>query len=43
MEFRSAIVDECGTVMYWRSELTFQEEIEILDSHPEWSIVCVEI
>lgn len=43
MEFVSVIVDECGTIRYYRSELTMEQEMEILSSHPEWSIKCVEV
>ena len=43
MEFRSAIVDELGCVMFWCDELQGEEQIEcILDSHPEWSIQYIE-
>ncbi len=43
MEFRSAIVDETGWVMFWCDELQNQEQIEcILESHPEWSCKCIE-
>ena len=38
MEFRSAIVDELGYVMYWCDELQDEDQIEcILDNHLEWS------
>ena len=44
MEFRSAIVDETGWVMFWCDELQSEEQIEcILDSHPEWSRKCIEV
>ena len=44
MEFRSAIVDELGCVMYWCDELQDEDQIEcILNSHPEWSRKCIEI
>ena len=40
--YKTAIVDELGYVMFWCNEL-HEEKIEcILDSHPEWSIKCVE-
>lgn len=43
MEYRSAIVDECGRVMYWCDELQGEEQIEcILDCHPEWQRECIE-
>ena len=44
MEFRSAIVDELGYVMYWCDELQDKDQIEcILNSHPEWSKKCIEM
>ena len=44
MEFRSAIVDELGYVMYWCDELQEENQIEgILNSHPEWSGKCIEM
>ena len=44
MEFRSAIVDEIGCVMYWCDELQDENQIEcILDNHPEWSRKCIEM
>ena len=43
MEFRSAIVDELGYVMYWCDELQ-DEEIEcILNNHPEWRRKCIQM
>lgn len=42
MEFRRAIVDELGYVMYWCSELADNEIDEILASHEEWNIKCIE-
>ena len=42
--YRSAIANELGHVMFWCDELQGDEQIEcILNSHPEWSIKCVEI
>ena len=44
MEFRSAIVDELGYVMYWCDELQDGYQIEcILNSHPEWSRKCIQM
>ena len=44
MEFRSAIVDELGYVMYWCDELQDEDQIEyILDNHPEWSRKCIQM
>lgn len=40
-EYRSAIVDECGDVVYWCDELTDEEVDDILDSHEEWSRKCI--
>lgn len=37
------IVDECGTVMEYVSDLTGAEINEILSEHPEWSIQCQEV
>ena len=43
MEFRSAIVDETGWVMFWCDELQDEERIEcILECHPEWDRKCIE-
>lgn len=42
MEFRRAIVDECGTVMYWCSDMREKDVMRILYEHPEWRIVCIE-
>lgn len=43
MEYRSAIVDELGFVMFWCDELQGNEQIEsILNAHPEWSRKCIE-
>ena len=44
MEFKSAIVDELGCVMYWCDELQDEDQIEcILNSHPEWNRKCIEM
>lgn len=40
--YRTAIVDECGEVMYWCSELNFMQQMEILDKHPEWTKRAIE-
>lgn len=43
MEYRTAIVDECGCVMWWCDELQGNEQIEcILVSHPEWTMRAIE-
>ena len=42
--YRSAIVNELGHIMFWCDELQGDEQIEcILNSHPEWSVKCMEI
>lgn len=40
LEYRSAIVDECGSVVYWCDELIKNEVNKILVNHPEWYISC---
>lgn len=35
--YRTAIVDECGDIMYWCSELTLEQEIAILNEYQEWT------
>lgn len=42
VEFRSAIVDECGYVVYWCNELSENKIYEILEEHQEWRLACVE-
>lgn len=43
MEFRTAIVDETGFVMFWCDELQDEEQVEcILNLHPEWRRECIE-
>lgn len=42
IEFRSAIVDECGCVMYWCDELSESEVDKILEQHQEWKVRCIE-
>lgn len=42
--YRTAIVDELGSVMYWCNELQGQEQIDtILGSHPEWCVKAIQI
>ena len=42
--YRTAIVDELGHPMFWCDELAGKNQIEcILNSHPEWSIMCTEV
>ena len=43
MEYRIAIVDELGCVMYWCDELQGEKQIEcILNAHPDWRTMCIE-
>lgn len=43
MEFRTAIVDEVGRVMFWVDTLQGEDQVEvILATHPEWSCVAIE-
>lgn len=42
MEYKSAIVDECGTFVAWCCELTNDERELILSNHPEYTIRCLE-
>jgi hypothetical protein len=42
LEFKSAIVDECGCVVYWCENLTDNEIDEILTKYPEYRIACIE-
>lgn len=43
MEFRRAIVDECGSIVFWCDELEDGDTVEILELHPEWSTKCFEV
>ena len=41
--YRTAIVDELDHPMFWCDELHGKDQIHcILNSHPEWSIKCIE-
>ena len=42
MEYRTAIVDELGWVMWWCDELPREQVEAILRAHPEWSIKTIE-
>jgi hypothetical protein len=42
-EYRSAILDEVLCVRYWCDQLTDEQVDEILENHPEWRIMCVEV
>lgn len=43
MSYSRVIVDECGEIMEYVSDLTGAEVNEILDEHPEWQIKCLPI
>ena len=38
MEYVSAVVDECGDVLYYVYEIGWHKAQELVGSHPEWSI-----
>ena len=44
MEYRTAIVDELGMVMWWCDEIPggWTQINAILKGHPEWSIKAIE-
>lgn len=42
MEFKSAIVDELGYVMFWCDSLQEWQIESILKRHPEWSVKAIE-
>lgn len=42
MEYRTAIVDECGDIIAWVSDIGHMRAMELLDEHPEWHIKCIE-
>jgi hypothetical protein len=41
--YNRVIVDECGEIMEYVSDLTGAEVNEILDEHPEWRIICLSV
>lgn len=43
LEFKSAIVNECGEVIAWCDDLTEYEINEILEDHVEYLIECIQI
>ena len=43
MIYARVIVDECGEVMEYISDLLEEEVEEILEEHPEWQIKCIPI
>lgn len=43
MEYRTAVIDELGSVMFWCDKLQGWDQIEtILKGHPEWSVKAIE-
>ena len=42
-EYRSAIVDELGAIMYWCDDLSEAEIYNILIEHPEWERRCIDV
>ena len=43
MEYKTAIIDECGKVMFWCIDMSDEEVDEVLDIHPEWRVQCITI
>ena len=43
MEFRSAIVNECGEFVCWCNELSERDVQAVLEEHPEWKKKCIEL
>lgn len=43
MEYRTAIMDECGCVVGWCIDMSDDEIDNVLSKHPEYSIGCVEV
>ncbi len=41
--YKSAIVNECNEIKYWCECMTDRAINEILASHPEWRVSCIEI
>lgn len=41
MEYKTAVVDECGTVLYWVEEIGRYEAEQLVKDHPEWSIKAI--
>ena len=39
--YQWALVDECGTVRKYCSDLSETEIEDLLINHPEWKIMCV--
>ena len=42
LEFKSAIVDELGKIVYWCEDLSDNEIEEILTKYTEYRIACIE-
>lgn len=42
MEYRTAIIDECGDIVAWVSDIGNMRAMELLDEHPEWTTRCIE-
>lgn len=42
LEYRTAIVDECGDIIAWCDNLSHEERNQILEENPEWSVQCVQ-
>lgn len=43
MIYSRVIVDECGEIMEYVSDLTGAEVNELLRQHPEWQIKCIPV
>ena len=43
MNYKMAIVDECGEVMAWMSDLTSTETEKMLNEHPEWQMRPIQL
>ena len=41
--YKMAIVNECNEVKYWCEGITDRTINEILASHPEWRVSCIEV
>ena len=41
IEYRTAIVDECGDVVMWCEDMDQDEIEEILEDHIEWRMRCI--
>lgn len=43
LEFRSVVVNELGEIVVYCSDLNGREIDEMLESHPEYRIICIQI